>query len=585
MPDKALSGKAVVVRRGCCTFAQKTNNAVAAGAAAVIVTDTKDNAPAVQMTWAKVDTGPLASHPSGSTQSVKVPVCLISKSHMTTVVDTASGSGAQPFTLDFSGFQRYDPANEVTPTHMTTFITVVEPYSIRWQFPLAQASFNPLNYPAIVGEAVKANLAPECIVSTSTSAGLSECDACWKLASPFTDPASLKGHVVLFYEPTACYSYWFQLPAIAQEAGAAAAIQIPTRRAYHAYTLPRLLPPYLVPFNFTIPCFTTTYTTGTTWAAAMKTAKVLFQINAAQSGSGPNYHPSNDEGGSVPDSFLRITEPPRPGQGASTRQVRAGQATFMPDTFAAGQTGALATAKIDPACALDPATLVGGKIELETKGIDCDTCHDRLVAKTLILNKAALKGTVALFNATDVFCVPQWSEITLAAQAAGATAVVFANHDKWTYTLSSNTHASDANTHIPTFNLGRSDGGVVLRTVANNAKAAVTVLLPEVVGGVATALAKGSTTMSATEIQILSPSSTAGFVEAAQASFNPTTHPGVRSAPLVRGELNPRCDSLSSCHLCQMLDQPLQVKKGRNGGTGGREGGKGRESLSSSRRY
>mgnify|MGYP006888800402 CR=1 FL=1 len=57
---------------------------------------------------------------------------------------------------------------------------------------------------------------------------------------------------MLFDEPTACYSYWFQLPAIAQTAGAVAVIQVPTYQSSHAYTLPRLLPPYLVPRAVTL---------------------------------------------------------------------------------------------------------------------------------------------------------------------------------------------------------------------------------------------------------------------------------------------------------------------------------------------
>merc|ERR1719329_1170934 len=98
------------------------------------------------------------------------------------------------------------------------------------------------------------------------------------------------------------------------------------------------------------------------------------------------------------------------------------------------------------------------------------------------------------------------TDVALAAQAAQATGVVVANYDRWTYSISSNSHSADDVT-IPFFNLGLEDGRALVGYI-NNA-GAVAVTLPPI---------SDASKRTLTEIQLRSPySSESGFYEAAQA--------------------------------------------------------------------
>ena len=562
-----FSGKAVLVDRGCCTFSVKVTNAVDGGASALVVGNNKVGAPTVQMEWGKLETGRYASVAQASTQPVDIPVCMVTKANAAAMRQDATTGTAQVSRLDLSGYQRYVMSEETDPRHTVTYLTVTEPFKIKWAFPLAQASFNPQNYGKIAAPAVWASLRSECLVTT-VSPSLAECEPCWALASPFQSPALLAGNIVLFDQPSYCYSYWFNLPAIAQQAGAVAVIQVPTQTAYHAYALPRLLPPRLVPVPMSIPTFTTTYLTGQTWEDVRRDGStIMMVIPAAEAGSGPNYYPTDDAAGAVADTYV-LAEHTHSGVTTPTR-FRAGQATFMPQTHAQLKANA-AVAAVDPSCALKASTLVDGLVEEQTAGVDCDACHDKYSANALFVNAAALTGKVAVVNASAVYCLSTMTDVALQAQKAGAVGVIVANYDRWTYTISSNSHSQDDVT-LPFFNLGLQDGQDLIRSIENRAcvdgvcTGAVGITLPPIANGIAPPYVPAATAEESrrtlTQVQLRSLyASESGFYEAAQATFNPPNHPGVTGQRVLEAYLNSRCDSRRSCHLCGMLDSPLSPR-------------------------
>jgi hypothetical protein len=262
------------------------------------------------LSWEYTTELPTVNDRTTSSVGIDMAVCLASYQ----LVEDLFPSGitaVNDITIDWTKFDRWDRRNEPsTGTH--TVLSILSPMSIKYDWPAAQASFNPETSAAIStklvaaewvgvvhhGEAcatacccvlcvcargrwvVKADLVFFLFFLTGTVGGRQQVDAClpvprgesrylsyycgdcWTLegAKKFqnTGATAVQDRILLFTRPySICYPYFYDLALTGQNAGASAIVA-----ALKNNDLPVYLAPHLVPFASTIPFLAVQNTVG-----------------------------------------------------------------------------------------------------------------------------------------------------------------------------------------------------------------------------------------------------------------------------------------------------------------------------------
>lgn len=80
----------------------------------------------------------------------------------------------------------YNPELEVLPDNPHTWVSVVSPAALKWQYPVGQATFNPRSWPGDTSDVVFAEFTPDCRGST-----YEQCQACWEAGDIFSNRAAM----------------------------------------------------------------------------------------------------------------------------------------------------------------------------------------------------------------------------------------------------------------------------------------------------------------------------------------------------------------------------------------------------------
>ena len=366
--------------------------------------------------------------------------------------------------------------------------------------------------------------------------------------------------------------------ALLQRAGARAVIF--GNGADQQESVIKVLTPYTVPFAATIPTQTVLPYLAKLFTSALEGGtNVSVRTATLHQGTGEQFFAPPY---TLLDDTILVVGPLPTGGAPPTvvRPVRLGRATFNPATLNEdGWVGMpLVEATLDRRCAADNR--------------ECEACS---YLDTPFVNASALAGAVALLRSPEGgACFNSYYYLRAAAADADAAALLLIARDDVTYNLIApsvphTNHSADA--HVPLFVVARSDGDALLAAITDGGGVSIPAKLPTIIDGVAPSFdavaaalgdglysqptfaafetaAAGATAADAdgsggggglahlTQLQILSPKSARGHVEAGQALFNPQPHPSV-TAPAVRVPLAVDCQVEKTCFRCHEFPSPF----------------------------
>jgi hypothetical protein len=349
--------------------------------------------------------------------STPVPTCIVSSntySGLLSLATQAMGNGGSALTgVNATGALLYRWADEPTQRSENsyyaqfTFGNYNSPAGNVSTFLMAAATFSPATWTPPQGGltvAVATLASGACFQSTYNG-----CRACFALGPGIFNASALAGKAVILEASTVvgqnCYTYWTQLVLLAQTAGAAAVIVRPGP-ASSAQPLAQ----FATPIPMTIPTFAASYADlGAVVAAASAGIPGTLFLPQLTAGVGPPYFPSTS-------TNLGFTTLPvytsASGAGGTAFSCSMGQSTFSPSTWPGLST---------PAAFI--RVLPYGSCGNTSACVQCVSQGRR----TMQLTSTPMSGSFVAFAWISQFpCANTFGELTLAAQALGASALVVA---------------------------------------------------------------------------------------------------------------------------------------------------------------
>ena len=555
-----VSGKIVLIRRcilpTCpCNFEEKALAALNSGAVGVVFVNDREDAVL-----------PITAGSDGAFNQTTLPVCMVTYTDGETVIDAISSSSSSFPSPQISFSDLYPPSLPVFGDNtLITYIDVLSPWALKWRHPASVCRWNPdrTDTQAQAGDVVQADFEVKCTVAGSCAGqsgqGLRNCcrtRGCY--TTSLTNPAEVSGEIALFSIRTGddreCHTYQ-ELSAAAQIAGAVGAL-IPYYERQNS--LPLFVNPEALPFDYQIDTYVIPSGTADEEVAHLEDEtgdkKVSVKLPPTIDGWGETYFPHPDTYGALPQAVIALkgSAALAGGVGPEFESFEVGQAKFNP-LGSSPVRAQVVRGEVAEAC-WDAAGTAGK----EGSGTDCDLCHELLDDHGgAIANGAELAGKVAFVEARETFCLNEWEALVDSVEAHGAVGLIVGNEFQYTYTMVDSQRDVVA---IPVFNAPLSVGSRISEMLGDGET--VTAKLPGIRGDGSGAFNTTSHVTAATDnesltqIKIKEPKSFGDAAwEAGQADFNTEFTAGVFSVE--NAAWFDGCNSLASCHLCNLLESPL----------------------------
>eukprot|EP00899_Mesostigma_viride_P012998 jgi/Mesvir1/2169/Mv16680-RA.2 len=375
-----------------------------------------------------------------SYSAAPAPACVMDRATWADLRDnTGIATAANPISADFT---QMVPYNEVDEPLISPIITKLFLSSSQAAFdvPAMSATFNNPNSPLIMGSVAVPRFHPSCLVQA-----FGDCATCWaRPRGPFLNTDELSGKVVFYhYETLAdfplCYTVYYHLAAIANDAGAVASVLTASQ-----FTLSDVPGPYNVPKALSAPFFVIlrTFADAVDHLVTTKGINTQLALPALVSGAGPPYFPQDAVELEVTEVEMRLFDPD--GTIESDIACDAGQAVYNPLNYPGlmqGNTTSVTAASV-VAQTIGPVPLCAS----------LDSCGECLVVGQMASARdlASLRGKVAYLFEDDFPCVHEYGMLTEMVEEAGAVALVLVNDRDMTATM---IRAATGRAGIPSFNI------------------------------------------------------------------------------------------------------------------------------------